>query len=160
MKIIREEETPNHQEASYWPSWVKVSAFFSAFAILCVLIYAQSARNSVEPNRHEAKNFGFAEGDEVIFLGGGWGCEYLSRFEDMYLLHISGKNVALSDDLRRSWPLCITSSRVELGQGFTVLEIHGGIARISASTPDQIALASKGGYEKFSYWTRAEWLRK
>lgn len=158
MKIIREQDGAGPEEPSHWPAWVKFSAFSASLLLLCALIYAQSSPKSQALPKSSV--IGLAEGDEVVFFSGGWGCEYLSRFEDMYKHQSSGRKVALADDLRRAWPLCITSSRVELGQGFTVIEIHGGIARISASTPDQIALASKGGYEKFSYWTRAEWLRK
>jgi len=158
MKIIRDEDGAVPEEPSHWPAWVKFCAFAASLALLCALIYAQSSNSSKAPQK--SNSIGLAEGDEVIFLSGGWGCEYISRFDDMYKHQSSGRKVALADDLRRAWPLCITSSRVEAGQSFTVLEINGDIARFSASTPDQIALASKGGYEKFSYWTRAEWLRK
>ncbi|WP_128422580.1 hypothetical protein [Delftia tsuruhatensis] len=159
MKIIKDDDENGPQEIEMFPRWAKVSAFLFALFAVCFFIYKQPSRNPVEDKKPVA-SYWYKEGDEVEFIPGRWGCEYRQRFDDIYILHVLGKKIAVDDDLSRAWPLCITSSRVERGQTFTVLEINGEYARISTATLEQSLKSRDAGYEKFSYWTRAEWLRK
>lgn len=159
MKIIKDDNVDDPQEMATFPRWVKVSAFFFALFTVGFLIYKKPAEKQMEVNK-SAASYWYKEGDEVEFLPGMWGCEYRQRFDDIYRLHVLGKKFAVDDDLSRAWPLCITSTRVERGQTFTVLEIDGEYARISTATAEQSLKSRDAGYEKFSYWTRAEWLRK
>lgn len=159
MKIIKDHDVDSPQDEGTFPRWVKVSAFIFALFTVCFLIYKQHSEKPKEFKKPIA-SYWYKEGDDVELMPGRWGCEYRQRFDDIYSLHVLGKNIAVDDDLSRAWPLCITSSRVERGQTFTVLEINGEYARISTANREQSLKARDAGYEKFSYWTRAEWLRK